>query len=139
MSVCSAFLTGNASREARYPTLLIHNCHIFQIIWDTKMTCLLLPLHISLHKEHTSIKKLVPLLIFINIKINGRFLTFVFFFHYSSLATTIPKSGFLPRPVLVQSDFQKLYKIFRLSQRFFSCFWVYCFPVAAKNFSSKLL
>jgi hypothetical protein len=117
-AVCSAFLIRNASRETRYSAPLKHNCHIFHTIWGTKVTCLLLPLHMSLHKEHRSIKKLVSTLIFINIEINGRFLTS----HHSSLATTVPKSGFLPRQVLVQSDFQKLYKIFRLSQWFLSCF-----------------
>jgi hypothetical protein len=125
--VCSAFLTENASREAQYPAPLIHNCHIFQKIWGTKMTCLLLPLHMSLHKEHRSIKKWVPPLIFINIEINDIFITFVFFSHHSSLATIVPKSGFLHRPVWVQRDFQKLHKIFRLSQWFLSCFRVYCF------------
>jgi hypothetical protein len=89
--------------------------------------------YMSLHKVHRSINKFISPLIFINIEINDRFPTFVFFSHHSSLATSVPKSGFLPMPVLVQSDLQKLYKIFRLSQRFLSCFWIYCFSVTAKN------
>jgi hypothetical protein len=59
----------------------------------------------SLHKEHKNIKKLVTPLIFINIEINDMFLTFVFSSHHWSLAMTVPKFGFLPRSVLVQSDF----------------------------------
>jgi hypothetical protein len=133
--VCSAILTRNASREARYSVHLKHNCHIFHTIWETKTTCLILPLHMSLHKEHRSANKFISPLIFINIEINDRFLTFVFSSHHSLLDMRVPTSGFLPRHVLVQSNFQKFYKIFILSQRFLSCFWVYYFPIATKIFS----
>jgi hypothetical protein len=138
-AVCSAFLTGNASREARYPALLIHNCHIFQIIWGTKMTCLLLPLHMSLHKEHASIKKLVPPLIFINIKINGISLTFVFFSHHSSLATTVPNLDSSQGQYWSKTILKNYTKSLDYFKWFLICFRVYCFPVATKNFSPKLL
>lgn len=43
-----------------------------------------------------------------------KFLTFVLASHQSALAMSVPRVGFLPKPVLVHDDFQKVYKIFRV-------------------------